>query len=207
MLEVLGIPALGCEGFEADDILATVARITDELGGECFLVTSDKDCRQLITDRVKVFNIRKNAFIDREALKEDWGITPEQVVDYQALVGDSVDNVPGVPMIGPKFARQLLEQYGTLEAVLDHASEVAGAKRKENLIKFRDQALLSRDLVRLDTHVPVAIPWDIASRPDRSHGCAGLVSRVRFPQPGFENRLALQIAGRGRTVSRRDLSR
>jgi len=169
VLEVLGIPALGVEGFEADDVLATVARLTDELGGECILVTSDKDCRQLITDRVKLFNIRKNTFIDREALKEDWGIAPEQVVDYQSLMGDSVDNVPGVPLIGPKFARQLLEQYGTLQAVLDHAGEVAGAKRKENLIKFRDQALLSRDLVRLDTHVPMAIPWNIGvGRIDRT---------------------------------------
>jgi DNA polymerase-1 len=173
VLEVLGIPALDCEGFEADDVLATVARITDELGGECFLVTSDKDCRQLITDRVKVFNIRKNSFIDREALKEDWGIMPGQVVDYQALVGDAVDNVPGVPLIGPKFARQLLEQYGTLESVLDHAGEVAGAKRKENLVKFHDQALLSRDLVRLDSHVPVGIPWDIGvGRIDRTAALA-----------------------------------
>ncbi len=161
VLAVMGIPALGIEGFEADDILATVARSTDELGGQCILVTSDKDCRQLITDRVKLFNIRKNTFLERAALMEDWGITPEQVVDYQALVGDSVNNVPGVPMIGPKFARQLLEQYGTLESVLDHAAHVPGAKRKENLAKFRDQAILSRDLVRLDAHVPVAIPWDM----------------------------------------------
>jgi DNA polymerase I len=173
VLEVLGIPALGVEGFEADDILATVARLSEELGGQCILVTSDKDCRQLITDRVKVFNIRKNSFIDRDALNADWGITPEQVVDYQALVGDAVDNVPGVPMIGPKFARQLLEQYGTLESVLDHAADVAGAKRKENLVKYRDQALLSRDLVRLDTHVPVAIPWNMqVGRIDRTAALA-----------------------------------
>ena len=93
-------------------------------------------------------------------MQTQWGITPEQVVDFQALVGDSVDNVPGVPLVGPKFARQLLEQYGTLESVLDHAGDVPGAKRKENLIKFRDQALLSRELVRLDAHVPVAIDWN-----------------------------------------------
>ena len=81
------------------------------------------------------------------------------MVDFQALVGDAVDNVPGVPLIGPKLARQLLEQYGTLEAVLDHATDVAGAKRRENLVKFRDQALLSRQLVRLDAQTPVAIDW------------------------------------------------
>ncbi len=160
VVAALGIPALGCESYEADNILATVARLTDERGGRCFLVSGDKDCRQLITERVKVFNIRKNEILDADALLADWGIRPQQVVDFQALVGDSVDNVPGVPLIGPKLARQLLEQYGTLEAVLDHAGEVPGAKRKENLAKFRDQALLSRDLVRLDAHVPIAIDWN-----------------------------------------------
>jgi DNA polymerase-1 len=162
VVAALGISALSCESFEADDILATVARLTDELGGECFIVSNDKDCRQLITDRVKIFGIRKNETLDREMLHADWGIWPEQVVDYQSLVGDSVDNVPGVPLIGPKFARQLLEQFGTLEAILDHAGEVQGAKRKENLQKYRDQALLSRDLVRLDSHVPLEIDWQSA---------------------------------------------
>ncbi|MBU4271446.1 MAG: DNA polymerase I [Planctomycetes bacterium] len=160
VIAALGIPALDCESYEADDVLATVARRTDQLGGQCFLVTGDKDCRQLISERVKVYNIRKNEIYDEEKLREDWGILPAQVVDFQALVGDSVDNVPGVPLIGPKFARQLLQQYGTLEAVLDHAAEVSGAKRKENLSKYRDQALLSRDLVRLDDDVPLSIDWN-----------------------------------------------
>jgi DNA polymerase-1 len=160
VIAALGIPALGCPSFEADDVLATVARQTAELGGQCFLVSGDKDCRQLITDQVKVFNIRKNEVYDSDALRAEWGIAPPQVIDFQALVGDSVDNVPGVPLIGPKLARQLLEQYGTLEAVLDHAGDVPGAKRQENLRKFRDQALLSRDLVRLDTRVPIALDWN-----------------------------------------------
>ncbi|MCE5268736.1 MAG: DNA polymerase I, partial [Planctomycetaceae bacterium] len=159
VIAALGIPALECESFEADDVLATVARLTAEQGGLCFLVTADKDCRQLIADRVKVYNIRKDEVYDEARLRDEWGIAPHQVVDFQALVGDAVDNVPGVPLIGPKLARQLLEQYGTLEAVLDHAAEVPGAKRKENLLRFRDQALLSRDLVRLDANVPVGIDW------------------------------------------------
>lgn len=159
VIAALGIPALGCESYEADDILATLARLGEGLGGDCYLVTGDKDCRQLISERVKVFNIRKNEVFDAAALWAEWGISPQQVVDFQALVGDSVDNVPGVPLIGPKLARQLLQQYGTLEAVLDHAGEVAGAKRRENLVKFRDQALLSRELVRLNDQVPLRIDW------------------------------------------------
>ena len=183
VIAALGIPALGCESFEADDVLATVARLTDEHGGRCFLVTGDKDCRQLITDRVKVYNIRKNEVFDEARLREEWGIEPRQVVDFQALVGDAVDNVPGVPLIGPKFARQLLEQYGTLEAVLDHAAEVPGAKRKENLLRFRDQALLSRELVRLER--PRAAGDRLAGRPGGPHrpgGGPGLVPRLRLPQ-------------------------
>lgn len=160
VVAAMGIPALDCESYEADDVLATVAKETERLGGKCFLVTGDKDSRQLITNLVKVYNIRKNEIYDEEKLLADWGVLPEQVVDFQAMVGDSVDNVPGVPLIGPKFARQVLEKYGTLEAVLDHADEVAGAKRKENLVKYRDQALLSRDLVRLDDNVPVTIDWN-----------------------------------------------
>jgi len=162
MLQAMGIPAVGCETFEADDVLATIARIVDERGGQCVLVTSDKDCRQLITDRVRLYNIRKDAVFDREALKADWGIAPEQVVDFQTLVGDPTDNVPGVPLIGPKLAQQLLEKYGTLEGVFEHAHEVSGDKRRQNLIEGREQALLSRQLVRLDAQVPCAIPWSMA---------------------------------------------
>ncbi len=159
VLGAMGIPALGCESFEADDILATVARHIDSLDGQCYVVTSDKDCRQLITDRVKLYNIRKDAVYDRDSLESDWGISPEQVVDFQALVGDSVDNVPGVPLIGPKIAKELIGKYGTLDEVLDHAGEVSGAKRKQNLLEGREQAMLSRDLVRLNSEVPVDIDW------------------------------------------------
>ena len=183
LLDALGVPAVACESFEADDVLATLARTTEELGGQCVLVTSDKDCRQLITEHVKLYNIRKNQMYDRESLKADWGIAPKQVVDFQALVGDSSDNVPGVPLIGPKFATQLLEKYHTLDAVLDHAEEVSGKKRKENLINYRAQAELSRDLVRLDDHVPVEIDWD-AGRLNGSDRTRVLELFQRF---GFRN--------------------
>ena len=164
VVRALGIPVLGCEGFEADDVMATVANWTEQRGGQCFLVTSDKDCRQLISDRVWLYNIRKNQLLDRDALEKEWGIAPEQVVDFQALVGDSSDNVPGVPLIGPKNARELLAEYRTLDNLLDHAAEVSGAKRRENLLAFRDQAMLSRRLVELRRDVPVAVDWESARR-------------------------------------------
>jgi DNA polymerase-1 len=162
VLESLAIPILECPGYEADDVLATVARVCDESDATCFVVTGDKDCRQLITDRVSVYNIRKDEVYDRAALVADWGVTPAQVVDFQALVGDKVDNVPGVPLIGPKLAKELLKQYGTLENVLDHADDVPGAKRKQNLKDYREAALLSRKLVELDRRTPVAIDWQAA---------------------------------------------
>jgi DNA polymerase-1 len=197
VLETMGIPGVGLERFEADDVMATLARLTDELGGECYIVTSDKDCRQLITDRVRLYNIRKDQIMDREDLLADWGIAPEQVVDFQALVGDSVDNVPGVPLIGPKLAKELIEKYGTLEAVLDHADEVSGKKRKQNLIEGRDQAMLSRKLVRLDDHVPAPIDW--------SAGRVGPLDRDRmselFTEFGFRSllgKLDAVAAGPGR---------
>jgi len=160
MVEALGIPILDRPDFEADDVLATIARVTEELSGECVLVTGDKDCRQLITDRTKLFNVRKLQFYDADSLLADWGIRPEQVIDFQALVGDKVDNIPGIPLIGPKIAGELLAKYGTLEGVLDHADEISGKKRKQNLIEYREQALLSRKLVRLDPQVPLEIDWD-----------------------------------------------
>ncbi|MEX0978408.1 MAG: 5'-3' exonuclease H3TH domain-containing protein [Pirellulales bacterium] len=162
LLAGLGVPVLEYESYEADDLLATIAHETGELEGECYLVTADKDARQLISDRVKVYNVRKDQVYDAQALKEDWGVRPEQVVDFQALVGDAVDNVPGVPLIGPKMAGEYLQKFDTLDALLARAEELPKGKRKDNLIAMKDQALLSRELVRLERHVPVKIDWNAA---------------------------------------------
>jgi len=158
-IDAMGIGIMECAGFEADDILATVSKQIDDAGGRCLIVTSDKDCRQLITDRVRLYNIRKDVEMGAEELLADWGIRPNQVVDYQSLVGDPVDNVPGIPLIGPKIARALLNQFDTLDAILDNAGSVAGAKRKENLQNGRERAMLSRQLVALRYDVPCAVPW------------------------------------------------
>jgi DNA polymerase-1 len=160
MLDAMEIASLDLPGFEADDLLATIATEVEQLGGRCVVVTGDKDCRQLISDYVRVYNIRKDEYFDADALMEVWGVRPDQVVDFQSLVGDKVDNVPGVPLIGPKLARELLEKYDTLENVLDHAADVSGKKRSESLMNGRDQALLSRELVRLKRDVPIKIQWE-----------------------------------------------
>lgn len=159
MLDAMGIPQLAVPGFEADDILATVAQRVRQAGGYCILVTNDKDCRQLISDRVWMYNPRTGKMLDSRGLIEEWGIRPEQVVDYQALVGDAVDAVPGVPLVGPYVARQWLQKYGTLENLVAHANELPPGKRRENLLKFHEQALLSRQLVRLRTDVPLQWDW------------------------------------------------
>ncbi|MEX1223974.1 MAG: 5'-3' exonuclease H3TH domain-containing protein, partial [Pirellulales bacterium] len=138
VIEAMAIPKLGVVNYEADDVLATVARICNEQHAFCYLVTGDKDCRQLITDYVKVYNIRKNQVYDEAALQADWGIEPKQVIDFQSLVGDSVDCVPGVPLIGPKIAQGLLTEYGTLEGVFAHVEQMKKGKRKENLIEHQE---------------------------------------------------------------------
>lgn len=171
LLEALAIPVLMCEGYEADDVLATVARRAAQQGGYCYLVTSDKDCRQLISDRVQLYNPRKDQTYDAAALLEDWGVRPDQVVDYQALVGDAVDNIPGVPLIGPKAARELLEKYDTLEGILEHLDELKG-KRRENLQTYGEQARASRQLAALHDEVPIAIDWEA--------GKLGRFDRQRF---------------------------
>ena len=160
VLEAFGIPMFGLPSFEADDLMATIATEAEKSGRDCVLVTADKDCRQLITDHVSLFNLRKQAFYKAENLLEDWGIRPNQVVDFQAMVGDASDNVPGIPLIGPKIATQLLQQYETLDNVLDRANEVSGKKRKENLQNGRDAAMMSRELVQLRRDVPMEIDWD-----------------------------------------------
>ena len=160
-LKAVGVPALGVVGFEADDVLATVARTVSELGGETILATSDKDARQLLDDKTSIYLLRKEKFYRAPELAEDWGIRPDQVVDFQALVGDSSDNVPGVPLIGPKVASDLLQKFETLEGVFDAAVGMKG-KRYENIRNGRDLALLSRELVKLRTDVPLEIDWDAA---------------------------------------------
>ncbi|MEM6778879.1 MAG: 5'-3' exonuclease H3TH domain-containing protein, partial [Planctomycetota bacterium] len=163
-IDAMGIAIIEQSGFEADDLLATVADKVERAGGRCLVVTSDKDCRQLISEHTTIYNIRKHQEIDANELWNLWGVRPDQVVDYQSLVGDPVDNVPGIALIGPKMAQSLLETYDTLEAVLDNADSMTGKKRKENLLNGRDAVMLSRELVRLRRDVDSPIPWSRGQR-------------------------------------------
>jgi DNA polymerase-1 len=170
LLEGFRIPILECAEWEADDVIATVATAASARDMEVVIVTTDKDARQLLSPTVRMLNCRKNTFFDGAALMEDWGVRPDQVVDFQSLVGDSVDNVPGVPKIGPKTAKTLLGSFGTLDHVLANADKAPGKKLQENLIAFADQARMSRELVRLRTDLPLNIDFEAArvQAPDRA---------------------------------------
>ncbi len=162
VLQAMNLPVLSKPSFEADDVIATVAKAGERRGIDVFICTSDKDCRQLIDDRIRVYSLRKREAIDREALLKIWGIKPEQVVDFQTLMGDSIDNVPGVPGVGEKTAAKLLQQYETLDNLVAHVEEIKQAKLKENLKHAIESGNLekSRRLVRLDVDVPLEIDWE-----------------------------------------------
>lgn len=171
VLQVLNIPKLILPGYEADDIIGTVAKKAGDEGYEVFLVTGDKDYYQLVRDNVKFYNNTKGldnvTILGPPEVRDVFGVLPDQVIDVLGLAGDSSDNVPGVPKVGPKTAIKLVDQFGSLEGVLSHASEVGG-KTGENLIEFREQALLSKNLVTIRTDAPVQYnieeltygPWD-----------------------------------------------
>ncbi len=148
------------QGWEADDLIATYAKQATEAGASVTIVSSDKDLMQIVKPGVAMVDTMKNVVIDREAVKEKFGVYPEKMIELQSLVGDSTDNVPGVPGIGPKTAAQLLDEYGDLETLLSRASEIKQQKRRENLIEHAEQARISRKLVTLSTDVPLDVPLD-----------------------------------------------
>lgn len=160
VVKAYGIPIVSHPGWEADDVIATLARRAANDGFDVRVVTSDKDIRQLLSPKIRIYSIRKKQLYDEENLWDDWGVRPDQVVDFQSLVGDSVDNVPGVPLVGPKKAQALLEKFETLENVLDNADQAPGKKLSENLKTYRDQAFMSRELVRLNTELPIELDWE-----------------------------------------------
>lgn len=155
------VPILELSGYEADDVIATLARAGEKRGLDVRIATADKDARQLLSDRVRIVNFRKNfEELGVPELERDWGIKPSQVVDLLALTGDSVDNVPGVPGIGLKTASKLLQDFGDLDSLLAHPEKVAGAKKQEALRDHADSARRARELIVLHDQLPLKIDWD-----------------------------------------------
>ncbi|MEO5807057.1 DNA polymerase I [Devosia sp.] len=154
------------EGWEADDIIATYACQMKQAGGKVTIVSTDKDLMQLIEPdgSIKMLDTLKNKWLGMEEVFEKFGVTPDKVIEVQSLAGDSVDNVPGVPGIGYKTAAELINTYGTLENLLEHASEIKQNKRRESLIEHAESARISKKLVTLEQHVPVELPLDALLR-------------------------------------------
>lgn len=155
-VRAFGLPSIELEGFEADDLIATYARHAREANWDVTIVSSDKDLMQLLDSGTDMFDTMKNVRTPASKVIEKFGVGPEKVVDVQALAGDSVDNVPGVPGIGIKTAAELINQYGDLDSLLDRAGEIKQPKRREKLIENAELAHISRKLVTLDRHVEVA---------------------------------------------------
>ena len=163
-----GVHCVELPGYEADDLIATYACKVRDAGGEAVIVSSDKDLMQLIGGGVVMWDPMKDRRLAEPEVFEKFGVGPEKMVDLQALIGDSVDNVPGAPGIGPKTAAQLLDEYGDLDTLLARAGEIKQPKRRETLINFADQIRLSRELVRLtcDAPAPEAIDDFAVRDPD-----------------------------------------
>jgi DNA polymerase-1 len=181
-LEALRIPILEAVGFEADDVIGTLARQAAEQEHEVFIVSGDKDMMQLVTPRVKVLNPQKdNLILDPEKVTEVLGVPPEKVIDVMALRGDSVDNIPGAPGIGDKGSVELIREFGSVEAVLDRAAEVKRKSYRESLEQNRDAVLLSKELVTIDCNVP--LPLDLEAmrtlQPDLE-ACRELFTELEF---------------------------
>ncbi|HVP35618.1 MAG TPA: DNA polymerase I [Terriglobales bacterium] len=168
LVQGMNIPILEMEGFEADDLMGTLARKAEEKGLEVILVTGDKDFLQLVDENIKVLNPRKSGeeteVYDREKVKEKYGIPPEKVIDLLGLMGDASDNVPGIPGVGEKTALELIHQFGDLEKVLSNADRVKRKNVSQNLKEHADLARLSKKLVTIETNVPIELDLKELSR-------------------------------------------
>jgi DNA polymerase-1 len=194
--KAFGVHCLELPGYEADDLIAAYACKVRDLGGEVLIVSSDKDLMQLVGPRVSMLDTMKNLKIGAEQVFEKFGVTPDKVVEVQALCGDSVDNVPGAPGIGIKTAALLINEYGDLETLLARAGEIKQDKRRQTLIDFADQIRLSRQLVQLDCDTPLPSPLDDLAVTEPDHAVLGaFLEEMEF------RTLARRISGGAATPS------
>ena len=195
IVRAAAVPVLEMEGYEADDIIGTLARRGSAQGLDVFIATGDKDALQLLDDHVRLFDTRLGSEYTQADLASDKGIRPDQVVDMMALSGDTSDNVPGVGGIGPKTALKLIQEYDNLENVLEHAHQVSGKTLQKRLAEGTDVAELSRSLVTIDTNVPVDIEFEACrpAEPDTD------TLRDIFSDLGF-NKLLADLGGEAATA-------
>lgn len=159
VLNLLSVNIYEIDGFEADDIIGTLAQFAEKNGIEVFIVTGDRDALQLASDNIKVVITKKGvsetAIYNKESFIEEFGITPTQYIDVKGLMGDKSDNIPGVPGVGEKTAFKLIATYGSMEGVLSNINEISGKKLKENLETYSEQAIFSKKLATIMTEVPI----------------------------------------------------
>ncbi len=194
------LPCIELQNYEADDLIATYARQAKEAGIEVTVVSSDKDLMQLVDGGIAMLDPMKDRKIGYEEVKEKFGVTPDKVVDVQALAGDSTDNVPGVPGIGVKTAAQLIEEYGDLETLLARAEEIKQPKRREKLIENAELARISKQLVTLDQDVPVEVDLkDFGLRQPEPDDLRAFLERYEFRS--LLRRLSDQLGGAEETAT------
>jgi DNA polymerase-1 len=181
-LEAFRIPILEAQGFEADDVIGTMAAKAAKAGYPVFVVSNDKDMMQLVNDQVKILNpVKDNLVLDREKVIETLGIPPEQVIDVMALRGDSIDNIPGAPGIGDKGSVELIQQFGSVEAALDRAEEIKRKTYRESLQNNREAVLLSKELVTIHCEVPLEFdPEAMRTQEPDVAACRALFTELEF---------------------------
>jgi len=198
LVRAMNIPCFETEGVEADDIIATAAKVLSGQGNKVVVVSGDKDLLQLVDDHVVMWDPMKNKIMDSSAIEEKYNVKPGQLLDCYSLMGDSSDNVPGVPGVGPKTAEKLINQHGTLEGVFEALGGMKKSKLKERLGENKDKAFLSRDLIRLkyDVSVPNDLSGYIPQEPDEEK-LNDLYTRLGFSSMVKEESKALPVPVKG----------
>ncbi len=195
--EAFNIPVIEKGGFEADDLIGALSRKAEAAGFDVVMVTGDKDFIQLLTDHVIIWDPMKDVVIDRKGFVRDKQIDPARMIDVQGLSGDSSDNIPGVPGIGPKTAEKLILSFGSMDALYDRMDEIKAGKQKENLLAFREQAFLSRRLATIDTRAPVDFDiGDLEMVPPDNAKLSELFRELEFTRLQKEFPVKIDLSGK-----------
>ncbi len=187
ILNAMNIPILRLDGYEADDIIGTITKRAVSDGYDSLICSKDKDLLQLIDEHISLFDVKTDTVMDEKAMIEKVGVRPEQFIDCLALQGDTADNVPGVPDVGPKTAIDWIKKYGSIKNLYEHIDEIK-SKRGDNLLEFKDQAMMSRELVTIKIDVPIEIDY----KKYELHGFDDAKLTEVFNELGF-NRLLTQL--------------